>query len=216
VSGAADAVRDAWAASVVAVGGGPDVARESAAELVAEDTNRRYHDLAHIRDVLARVAELVGPEATEDLAQAALVLAACAHDVVYSGRPGDDERASAAWAGGALLRAGSPPELIARVQALVLVTIDHVAPPGDDAAARLVDADLAVLGSDPRDYAEYVAAVRTEYAWVSDDDWSRGRAAVLNRLLAREPLYVTAAARQRWEAAARVNLSRELAALAPR
>jgi predicted metal-dependent HD superfamily phosphohydrolase len=142
-----------------------------------------------------------------------VALAAWAHDVVYDGRPGDDERASAAWARRQLTGAGLAGADIARVEGLVLATLDHTAPPGDHLADALLDADLAILGAAPDGYERYRVAVREEYAHVSDDDWRVGRAAVLRSLSDREPLYRTAAARDRWAVTARRNLAGELAGL---
>jgi predicted metal-dependent HD superfamily phosphohydrolase len=60
------------------------------------------------------------------------------------------------------------------------------------------------------DYQRYVAAVRAEYAHVADQLWRAGRSAILTGLLARPALYHHHPA---WEAAARANLTRELATL---
>jgi predicted metal-dependent HD superfamily phosphohydrolase len=77
----------------------------------------------------------------------------------------------------------------------------------------LLDADLAILGSDPPGYERYRAAVRAEYAHVDEAAWRVGRTAVLRSLLDRDQLYLTATARDRWTAAARVNMTAEVAAL---
>ncbi|HLH45915.1 MAG TPA: hypothetical protein VKV25_02075, partial [Acidimicrobiales bacterium] len=99
------------------------------------------------------------------------------------------------------------------VERLVLLTVDHVAGPGDEAGAALCDADLAVLGRPPAGYLQYVELVRAEYAAVPEGGWRRGRAAVLHALLGRPAIYATAEGRRRWEEAARRNLTAELAAL---
>ena len=49
----------------------------------------------------------------------------------------------------------------------------------------LLDADLAVLGSEPAAYQAYVTGVRAEYGHVDDAAWATGRAAVLRGLLDR-------------------------------
>jgi predicted metal-dependent HD superfamily phosphohydrolase len=77
----------------------------------------------------------------------------------------------------------------------------------------LCDADLAVLAGDPARYAAYADAVREEYAHVPDDAFRAGRAAVLSGLLAQQPLFRTPSGQASWEAAARVNVAAELAAL---
>lgn len=95
----------------------------------------------------------------------------------------------------------------------VLATIDHGAADDDVACQILLDADLAILAALPVRYDAYAHAVRQEYAAVPDDVWQLGRGAVLRRLLDKDPLYLTLAARERWETSARENLRRELAAL---
>ena len=80
--------------------------------------------------------------------RAILTLAACAHDVIYHGKPGEDERASAAWARERL--ADLEEDQIARVESLVLATITHWSE--DPLAHVLLDADLAILGSEPAHY----------------------------------------------------------------
>ena len=57
----------------------------------------------------------------------------------------------------------------------------------------LCDADLAVLGGDATEYAQYAADIREEYAHVDDDAFRAGRIAVLQRLLEKQPLYCTIA-----------------------
>ena len=58
-----------------------------------------------------------------------------------------------------------------------------------------------------------LAAVRAEYAHVSEPDWRTGRVAVLTGLLAKDPLYGTGTAQERWQASARANLAAELRSL---
>lgn len=194
-----------WDDAIRALGGDP---RPTDLDARYAEPHRRYHDTTHVRQVVRDAVAL-----TEGRGRALVALAAWAHDVVYDGRPGDDERASAAWARRQLTEAGLAGADIARVEELVLATLNHTAPPGDHLADVLLDADLAILGAEPDGYERYRRAVREEYAHVSDDDWRVGRAAVLRSLLDREPLYRTAEARERWAAQARRNLAGELAGL---
>ncbi len=151
------------------------------------------------------------------------MLAAWFHDAVYAGRPGRDESDSADLARSVLTSLGVPAAAADRVAELVLVTADHVPADGDGDAATLCDADLAVLASAVGRYDRYVAGVALEYRHLPGPLFRRGRRTVLRRLLARAtdpthadgPLYRTAAARQRWTAAAVANLERELAGGVP-
>jgi predicted metal-dependent HD superfamily phosphohydrolase len=194
-----------WDDAIRVLGGDP---RPTDLDARYAEPHRRYHDTTHVRQVVRDAVAL-----TEGRDRALVALAAWAHDVVYDGRPGDDERASAAWARRELTAARLAEADITRVEGLVLATLDHTASPGDHLADALLDADLAILGAEPADYERYRRAVREEYAHVADDDWRVGRAAVLRSLAAREPLYRTAAARERWAASARRNLAAELAGL---
>jgi predicted metal-dependent HD superfamily phosphohydrolase len=170
------------------------------------EPHRRYHDVRHLTVVLDAVDELAGEADDAD----AVRLAAWFHDAVYTGRPGADERDSAALADAALRAAGLDDALVAEVVRLVELTEGHDPDPGDRNGGVLCDADLAVLGGDPVEYAAYAAGVRDEYARVPEEEFRRGRAAVLEGLLARDPLFSTATARDRWEDRARRNVETEL------
>jgi predicted metal-dependent HD superfamily phosphohydrolase len=208
-------VERAWTGAVGLLGGNQEVAAAAAADLGARyaESHRRYHGSVHVRAVVRDAAVLAGELRLPAEERAAVTIAAGAHDVVYDGHPGDDERRSASWARDWLARAGIGEAHVARVEELVLATAAHSAPPGDLAAWALLDADLAILGADPAAYDRYRLAVREEYAAVDEPAWRTGRAAVMSGLLARDPLYGTRSARRRWEAQARTNIARELAAL---
>ncbi|HEY5398982.1 MAG TPA: hypothetical protein VIL16_26735 [Trebonia sp.] len=100
------------------------------------------------------------------------------------------------------------------MEQLILSTLAHEALAGDPVAAVLLDADLAILAAEPSVYDGYAQAVRDEYSRVPDDLWRVGRQNVLNSLLGRGSIFVTAPAIDRWESAARANLERELSKLA--
>jgi predicted metal-dependent HD superfamily phosphohydrolase len=211
-----------WDDAIRALGGIP---QPTDLEARYAEPHRRYHNSIHVRQVVRDAVALTsswdpgvaGERAGSGYAAgrdcALVALAAWAHDVVYDGRPGDDERASAAWARRHLISAGVGEVDVARVEGLVLATLDHSAPLGDRLAEALLDADLAILGAEPVAYERYRLAVRAEYAHVADDQWRVGRAAVLRSLLVKEPLYRTPAARVRWAGQARRNLRNELAGL---
>ncbi len=208
-------VETAWTGAVCLLGGNEQVAAAAAADLATRyaESHRRYHGSAHVQAVVRDVAFLAGELRLPPEERAVLTIAAGAHDVVYDGHPGDDERRSASWARDWLTRAGVAEARVMRVEELVLATMTHSASPDDLTAWVLLDADLAILGADPGAYDRYRAAVREEYASLDEPAWRAGRTAVMAGLLARDPLYRTGAARQRWEATAKANIARELDAL---
>ena len=176
------------------------------------ERHRGYHNADHVRQVVRDAVVLCAGRDAKDVA--VVTLAALAHDVVYDGKPGDDERRSAEWARDHLTAAAVAEPHVTMVERLVLATLTHEAPHGDPLAEALLDADLAILGSDPAGYERYRAAVRREYAHVPEDAWRTGRAAVLTSLVKRDPLYLTTTAQERWSTSARRNLTAELEVLA--
>jgi predicted metal-dependent HD superfamily phosphohydrolase len=96
------------------------------------------------------------------------------------------------------------------VHRLVMATAGHHPAAADE--AMLVDADLAVLGASPNDYAAYVSGVRAEYAHVGAVQWRSGRAQVLQQFLGEPRLFHTAWG-ARLEQRARANLTAELMSL---
>lgn len=169
------------------------------------ESHRRYHNIAHLREVLLRVDELAGHAVDAD----AVRLAAWYHDVVYSGRR-DDEETSARRAETELAAIDLAPGLVREVARLVRLTGTHRPSPGDWNGETLCDADLAILAELPDRYAAYTSAVRSEYADVSDEAFRVGRSRVLRALLDAPGVYRTPVARQNWEEQARANLRAEL------
>lgn len=173
------------------------------------DSSRGYHDTRHLSEVLDRLDELSSNGAAYDATP--VRLAAWFHDAVYDGERDAEER-SAAWAEDALAPV-APAPVVAEVARLVRLTETHAPDDGDANGCALSDADLAILAAPRERYDEYVAAVRREYGHLPDKIFSAGRADVLRALAEKPQLFHTAYARERWEAAARANLERELATL---
>ena len=174
---------------------------------------RHYHGMAHIEALLALAREyrqaLADPEAVE--------AAIWFHDAVYDSRAKDNEAQSAALArkklGGRISA-----QRLDRIAAMIEATATHQLPEFADAgtardAALFLDMDLSVLGSRPDVFEAYENAVRREYAWVPEPAWIAGRGAVLKNFLARAHIFHTPEFRNRFEAQARKNMARSLAAL---
>jgi predicted metal-dependent HD superfamily phosphohydrolase len=176
-------------------------------------SGRHYHGMAHIEALLALAREyrqaLADPEAVE--------AAIWFHDAVYDSRAKDNEAQSAALARKKLGGHISARRLD-RIAAMIEATATHQLPEFADAgaardAALFLDMDLSVLGSRPDVFEAYEHAVRREYAWVPEPAWIAGRGAVLKNFLARAHIFHTPEFRNRFEAQARKNMARSLAAL---
>ncbi|MGI4731087.1 MAG: HD domain-containing protein [Janthinobacterium lividum] len=174
---------------------------------------RAYHGWSHIEALLALSHEVRG-ELHDPLAVRAAILL---HDAVYDAHADDNEARSAALAA-ELLGGLLPPATLARTVRLIEATAAHAIPPGLDAdeaadTARFLDMDLSILGAPEATFDCYEAGVRAEYAHVAEPAFRAGRMAILERFLARDPLFLSAWGRRRFEAAARANLRRSLDAL---
>ncbi|MFJ8075554.1 hypothetical protein ACIQ7Q_16830 [Streptomyces sp. NPDC096176] len=174
------------------------------------EPQRRYHTTAHLVAVLDRIDELEQYADDPDLVR----LAAWFHDAVYLPDRSENEERSARIAERALPEAGLGAEATAEVARLVRLTVTHDPADSDRNGEVLCDADLAILAAAPEAYAAYAAAVREEYAFVPEEAFRDGRAAVLRQLLRLPRLFRTPHGEREWEAAARHNLTVELELLA--
>ncbi len=175
------------------------------------EKQRRYHTATHVAWVIRHIEELVAVEPTDHLDE--VVAAAFYHDAVYEPAHPANERASARLARRDLTTLGWSNERTERVAAMIEATAHGESGPAIGDTAILLDADLAILGSDPAAYSDYVASVRAEFRHVDDDEWRTGRASVLQGFLDRTAIFSTPTARDLWEQRARTNLAAELADL---
>lgn len=182
-------------------------------ELLARhrEPHRRYHTATHVMWVLRHVDHIAAVGLPPSVDLDAVRMAALYHDAVYDPRRSDNEAISADVAAAASTQLGWTAERCATVHRLVMATAGH-SPMADDEAV-LVDADLAVLGGEPKDYAAYVAGVRGEYAHVPAAQWRVGRADVLRGFLDTPRLFTTDVMHAEREVRAKANLAAELASL---
>ena len=206
----------AFTRSVKAIGATqPPEAIGSAGELLIErwsTPDRRFHNLRHLIDMLARVDELAEESHDPDIMRVACWYHGCvfSSDVeeVIRGNGGEDETASAAFAEADLRHLGVPMETVKRVCCLIVNLKRHMLAEDDIDAQALIDADLGTLAVDPQTYAEYVRLLREEYSHIPMKDYLRGRLTIVSRLLDRDHLFHSPLG-QRWEHPARENLAAE-------
>jgi predicted metal-dependent HD superfamily phosphohydrolase len=175
--------------------------------------DRHYHDLRHIKAMLALAEEHAGEINDREVVEAAIWF----HDAVYDTRKPDNEAESAKLAT-ELLAGAFEQDRLELVAALIRASADHRVPEAMDGAAAkdcalFLDVDLAILGSVPAEFEGYERDVRAEYDWVPEEAWTAGRAKVLSSFLARPFVYGTPHFRKSRESAARANLVRSLAKL---
>jgi len=182
----------------------PDGLFEAIAAAYAEP-HRAYHTGQHLAECFAQLDACPVAAASP----AAVELALWFHDAIYDTKASDNEKQSAAWARRALV--DLPPELVDRVEGLILVT-EHAAEPGSADERLVLDVDLSILGAERPRFDEYERQVRVEYGWVPEDAYRSARARILRQFFERPVLYHVPWFRDRLEPIARVNLERSIAA----
>ena len=203
----------AFTRSVKALGATqPPEAIRSAGELLIErwsTPDRRFHNLRHLIDMLARVDELAEESHNPDIMRVACWYHGCVFssdaEDVSRGNGGEDETASAAFAEADLHHLGVPMETVKRVCSLIVNLKRHMLDEHDIDAQALIDADLGTLAVDPQTYAEYVRLLREEYSHIPMEEYLRGRLTIVSRLLDREHLFHSPLG-ERWEHAARETM----------
>ncbi len=189
------------------------------AELIADlkqryaEPQRHYHSWAHIEALLAHYRRWQG----HFHRPLPVLWALYWHDAIYDPMAKDNEEQSAQ-----LLERMADDILSAAdlefAAIIVRATARHEVPVGltreDEADLSLfLDLDLSVLGAPAGVFDQYECDVRSEYIAVPDEAFRGGRKAILERFLARERLYFTDLAHKMWDAPARENLRRSIAAL---
>jgi predicted metal-dependent HD superfamily phosphohydrolase len=165
------------------------------------EPHRHYHTTRHLLNVLTMIDRLA-----DDHDLFLVQLAAWYHDAVYAIPEGQvsNEEASARLALRQLSRVGLEQEDLNQIARLVRLTETHLPGPRDPEGELL----------NPGDYADYVAAIRDEYAEVPEDEFLAGRLSALVPFVDRE-IFRTAKGRQLIDAA-RANLATEINAIADR
>ncbi|MBM4779303.1 MAG: hypothetical protein GQE15_16470 [Archangiaceae bacterium] len=169
---------------------------------------RAYHSFTHVQEVLKHLSTVPDWAHPNEV-----FLAALFHDAVYVAGRKDNETKSAELARQAidtfLPRAGLNVDLVTR---LIELTAKHgsVTPPDPD-AAHFLDADMAILGSDPATFDAYDAAIADEYRPVTNALLYRlGRRRFLSKLLDAPRIFHSDHFHARFDAPARLNLRRAL------
>lgn len=189
----------------------------TAVRLAWSSPGRHYHTLDHLHDFFERWTEVAEGPGWDD--PDAAFMAMLTHDAVYEPWRRDNEIRSAAltrrWA-----EVWMPGIDVRRAEALVLATADHHGGPPrglDRDLDHFLDCDLSILGAEVERYDRYARGVEAEYRGVAGDEvYLSGRTAFLERTLAVPVIFRSAWGRERWEAQARANMTRELEALRAR
>lgn len=168
------------------------------------EAHRYYHTMEHISDILASLFRF------EQEPTAAQIFAAFFHDAVYATRRQDNETKSAALARRSLESLRLEPELIDRVEMLILSTINHQPLSSSRETLVFLDCDLLTLGAEKAAYDRYRRSIRQEYDWVPEDKYRQGRLRILGSFAERREIFFVHEIREQFESRARANLAAEI------
>lgn len=174
-------------------------------EVKYQEPHRRYHTLDHLRFLFG----LRFPEPEDPEFAVARVMFFFFHDVVYDVPSAINERESADAARTRLTELGFAPTITEFV-ASTIERSDHKSSVEDPMQQLLLDADLAILGTEPSTYQNYVRCVREEYAVIPDPVWTEKRAEFLEATLEKPEIFQHPHFRTQLEPRARLNIAREL------
>ena len=169
------------------------------------EPQRHYHTLEHIEACLAWLDWTWASAKRPFEVQLALFY----HDVVYEPLSPENEARSAELMRRDLNAAGAMPDAVERIAQMILATREHSSDAGD--TALLMDIDLAILGAPEHVFDRFERDVRAEYAAVPQPLYAQGRAAVLQKLAARTPLYRSELIAGELSDRAKHNLARAIA-----
>ena len=180
-----------------------------------KEPSRRYHTTTHLVEMFGALEEIEDAHEIDDRQCCLARLAAWFHDAAYdpAARPGSNEADSAVLARSSLGELGFADQDIASIEQLIRLTARHDADAAQPLDAAFHDADLWILCAAQERFDRYCDQVREEFDHVPDDDYRKGRAAILGPLLHRDRIYRTSHALHTWETPARINLWRELSRL---
>ena len=174
---------------------------------------RHYHSLAHIAFMLTTAERYKNQITSWD----AIFYATWFHDAIQDIK-GNNEKRSAKLARLALTELQLPKNIIDKVATMILATQNHSfsgnSPGGkgaDDNYSDIryfLDFDLAILASKTSVYDHYARQTRQEYK-VPDCIYNAGRKRFLDKMLARNSIFLSEEFRHTHEAQAKANLLRE-------
>lgn len=169
------------------------------------DTNRHYHTLDHLKNMLSELMKVKAKITDWDT----LLFSLFYHDIIYSAIKSDNEERSAELAESILIQLGLPEDQIENCIQQILATKSHDGS-NDSDTNYLVDADLSILGQDWEKYSEYFKNVRKEFFIYPDLIYKPGRKRVINHFLEMERIFKTEFFHKRYENQAKQNLKKEL------
>ena len=167
------------------------------------EPHRHYHTLEHLKHLYSLLILF-----HKNINWDTFLMALFYHDLVYNIPSQTNEKKSALIAEKRMISLECPKTMIENVKNIILATQDHQS--SDREILPFLDADLAILGSKPKEYQKYLKKIRQEYKTLSDKVYIAGRTRFLNQILEKNQIFQHPLFYQKYELQAKENLTREL------
>jgi predicted metal-dependent HD superfamily phosphohydrolase len=167
--------------------------------------NRYYHNLSHLDKLVALLSAVF--DQIKDWQT--IIFSVAYHDIIYNPLKNDNEEKSAKLALQRLRELHLPEVQCDKCFSQIMATKGHEISKDND-TNLFTDADLAILGSDSKNYTQYTKMIRKEYQFYPDLIYRPGRKKVLQHFLQMPYIYKTDYFRHQFEELARINLNNEL------
>jgi predicted metal-dependent HD superfamily phosphohydrolase len=131
------------------------------------------------------------------------------HDIIYKVSRNDNEEKSAELAKERLTQVAYPASSVEMCMTMIRATKHHQR--SDDPDVNLfTDADLCILGQEPKVYYQYALQIRKEYSIYPDFLYKPGRKKVLQHFLTMSRIFKSHYFFDKYEQQAKANLEEEL------
>lgn len=199
-------LRKMWDEMIERLGLNPARAGKHFDELVRSysGADRKYHDLFHVQSVVEKCREMA-EEAGWDEQWSELDAALWFHDVVYDAKRSDNEAESARVAAAAFKELGLPAERIERIARMIRAT-RHNGTAETEMERTACDIDLLSLATPEATFRRNTGLIREEYKHLNDEEFRRGRAAFLEKMLGKGRTFYSEAFEEEYGLAASRNL----------
>jgi predicted metal-dependent HD superfamily phosphohydrolase len=170
---------------------------------------RFYHTLSHVEDMLAEFETFRASDEFRIVDANVVEMGIWYHDAVYYPGAENNEERSANLFRTVGECSGFAPAFVQKVIIAILST-KHAEHLNDADVRTLCDLDLAILGQPEERFDRYEKQIREEYTQVPDNQFRKGRTAILKLFLARPSIYATKFFWNKYEDQAQENLKRSI------
>ena len=173
------------------------------------EPHRHYHTMNHVYSCLNLLDGLPVAGENKDMLEFAIWF----HDLIYNVASQTNEQESATLAYDWLENRNV--SYAQEIKRMIELSADYVnGQPVNEAEKIFHDLDLAILGSPKVTYEEYATNIRKEYKHMSDEEFDKGRASFITKIIEKEIIFQTEAFQDLFEETARQNMRDELEKLA--